>query len=185
MDLHVSSQWTRLLIALIVAAGALATLGFGRLQSQRRQALNSEADLQACLADLAAMSPGVERSALSPQGEVDPELNRRLRSAADAAGLADQLASIDPLPPRPLRDTEYDEMLVVLHLNAATVKQVVTFLHQLSATDRAMRTKMIEMATPETAGASGPPATQPAPDELWTTDVTLAYLSFAPRHKPQ
>ena len=169
---------THLLIALLVAT-ALASGAAWSWQEKRRQAAEgSFRDLAVCqadIADLARWNAGPTSDA--PLTADNPELNRRLHEAAIQAGMPEELASIDPGQPRQIRDTEYSETLVFLRLSSVTLRQLVTFLHWLSAHDPGVRTKSIEL------GSTGSAPTEPA-NETWTADVSLAYLSYSPRPRP-
>jgi len=183
------SQITKLLILLVLAAGAASALAYSHLQTARDHALLREHDLAICTADLSSIASASGQGIVVRPGVDDPELNRRLRSAATIAGVGNELVSIDPGPARQVRDTDYDETVVYLRLDNVTLRQLVTFLHQLSSRDKALRTKSLQLAPPAPTGiARAPlPATtlKQESGELWTADVTLAYLSYSPHgNKP-
>ena len=172
------SRRTQLLIALLIAAGLAAAVAYSWQQKRQEAAEASLRDLEVCnadVADLARWNSGPTSDA--PLTADNPELNRRLHEAAAEAGMPDELASIDPGQPRQIRETEYSETPVFLRLNSVTVRQFVTFLHSLSAHDPGVRTKSIELGSP------GGPAPGRG-SESWTADVTLAYLSYSPRPRP-
>jgi len=170
-------QITNLLVLLVLCGAGLAVFALLRLGSARDEADRSQRDLAVCRADLADVAHWrAGRTTAAPVNSADPELNRRLSAAAVAAGISGELASIEPGQPARVRQTDYTETPVYLRLNAVTLRQLLTFLTDLSAHDAAMRPKAIELAPP-----AAPPANQPPAPELWTTDVTLAYLTYAPR----
>jgi hypothetical protein len=103
-----------------------------------------------------------------------------LRGAATIAGVADQLVSIEPGQPTPLRDSDFSETPVYLRLRALTLRQLVTFLHQLSTGNAGVRAKAIELSPPPDSSAA-PTSAAGGADEQWTGDVTLAYLTYTPR----
>lgn len=174
----VNRRRTPLLIALVVAAGLAAAVAFSWLQKQRSAAEAAGRDLARCRADLADLARwNAAGSGDVPLTADSPELNRRLHDAAAEAGVPDELASIDPGQPRPVRDTDYAETLVFLRLNSVTLRQLVTFLHNLSAHDAGVRTRSIELGAPAGQGPDGG-------GDAWAADVTLAYLSYAPRARP-
>jgi len=171
---------TRLLVLLLIAAAAVMGVAYARLGTARDRAALRQGDLTLCMADLTEMTSGAGPGIVVRAGVEDPELNRRLRAAATIAGVPNELVSIDPGPARQVRDTDYDETVVFLRLDNVTLRQLVTFLHQLSDKDKALRTKMLQLAPSAQTGIVRPIV---APGgELWTADVTLAYLSFSP-HK--
>jgi hypothetical protein len=170
-------QVTTLLVLLLLCSLVLAVVSLFRLTGAREDADQSERDLAVCRADLSDLARWRSvRTTGAPVNSADPELNRRLSAAAVAAGIPGELASIEPGQPNRVRETDYTETPVYLRLNAVTLRQLLTFLTDLSASDAAVRPKSIELATPAAL-----PANPQSPGELWTTDVTLAYLTYAPR----
>src|SRR5439155_13088281 len=128
-------------------------------------------DLEVCrgyLAELARAGAAPSRTASSS----DPaELSRRLHEAAAATGVAEKLTTIDPFSPARVENSDYQEMQVALKLESLSMRELVTFLHQLTSTDSASRVKVIELEAPQ-GEQSG---------ETWTADVTMAYLIYSPR----
>jgi hypothetical protein len=174
-----SNQRTQLLIVLLLIAGVAAVLGYAQLERSRDAAVRSAADLADCrqqLADLARWRGQSNAASATPD---DPELNRSLRSAATIAGVADQLISIEPGQPTPVRDSDFSETPVYVRLRALSLRQLVTFLHQLSTSNSSVRAKSIELSPPLDAPAT--PTMTAGDDEQWTGDVTLAYLIYTPR----
>jgi hypothetical protein len=168
------SKRTKLLIALVIAAGLAASFGYSWEGKRHDAAAASLQDLVVCqqkIADLVKWDVGPSSDA--PLTADNPELIRRLRTAATEAGVPDALASIDPGQPHQLKDTDYSETLVFVRLNGVTVRQLVTFLHELSARDASVRAKSVELGMP--------PGQAPDAGDTWTGDVTLAFLSYAPR----
>lgn len=169
------SQRTKLLIALLVAAALAAGLGYSWQDKQRSAAALAAQDLAVCKAHIADLVRWNSGSASGPTPAASsPDLNIRLRSAATEAGIPDQIASIDPGQPRQLQDADYAETLVSLRLNAVTIRQLVTFLHQLSEHDASVRAKSVGLGLPAGQGAD-------SVGDTWAADVTLACLTYAPR----
>jgi hypothetical protein len=172
-----ASQRTKLLLVLVVAA-AMAAVFSASWEARRYDAaygsLNDLAAVKRDIADLSTWKSGSSPDAPRPPENLD--LNTRIRNAANDAGLADQIANIEPGQPRPIRDTDYTETLVSLHLSTVNLRQLVTFLHRLSVHDASIRTKAIDLSAP-----TGVPAD--AMGDLWTADVTLGLLIYSPRAK--
>jgi hypothetical protein len=169
---------TALLVLLLLCAAALVIFAMLRLSGARDDAARSAGDLAICRADLADLARWrARRTTAAPLSAADPELNRRLSAASVAAGISGELASIEPGQPNRVRDSDYTETPVYVRLEAVTLRQLVTFLGALTASDAAVRPKSIELATP----AAPPSGSASAAGELWTTDLTLAYLTYAPR----
>lgn len=168
------SKRTKLLTALVIAAGLAAIFGCSWEDKRHDTAAASVQDLVICqqkIADLVKWDVGPSSDA--PLTAENPELNRRLHSAATEAGVPDALASIDPGQAHQLKDTDFSETLVFVRLNAVTLRQLVTFLHELSFHDASVRTKSVELGMP--------PGQAPDAGDAWTADVTLAFLTYAPR----
>jgi hypothetical protein len=91
------------------------------------------------------------------------------------AGISGELASIEPGTPNRVKDADYTETKVFVRFGGVSLQELSTFLRELSAADSAVRTTSIELSTPESTGAAK------RPGEMWTCDLTLAYLTFAPR----
>jgi hypothetical protein len=175
----VNGRTTQLLIVLVALALVCAMIGGIRLNDARRSAISRADDLQAvrdALADIARHGGGPLKSP-SAISSNDPELNRRLRAAAVAAGVADQLTSVEPGQPARLRDGDFVETPVFLRLDGATLRGTVGMLSRLCADDPSITVKSIELSPPQTAPA---PVTA-APAETWTADLTVAYLVYSPK----
>src|SRR4051812_31863368 len=126
-------------------------------------------DLADCRADLAFLK-NHGRGAVASNGAPNlPEINRRLRDAAVAVQAADKLSSIEPGQPARIENSDYTELPVFVHFEPLTLKQIGTMLHSMS--DSASRAKSIELSTPPGEENSN----------LWTADVTMAYLMYSPR----
>lgn len=173
------AQVSALLALLLLCAGILAVFALMRLTSAQENAAQSASDLAVCRADMADLVKWqAHRTTAAPLSAADPELNRRLSAASVAAGISGALASIEPGQPGRVRDTDYTETPVYVRLDAVTLRQLLVFLSSLTVSDTAVRPKSIELATPAT-----PAGNTAGSGELWTTDLTLAYLTYAPRRQ--
>jgi len=177
-----AAQVTLLLSLLIVAAVGGVPVAYFWLQSAAKAATAARLDLVSCQHDLTEMADPTNVDGAVAADPADPEFNRRLRSAATVAGIPDEVVSIEPGVPRRIGETDFDQTLVSLRLNTVTLRQLITFLHQLSTRDPAVRAKILELSPPaEPAGSATAAVEGLSADENWSADVTLAYLSFVPR----
>ena len=162
-----SARSTRLLAALLVVAALCCVAAFARLSRSARAANDAAgafAQSQGKLKQLAS------RPVLGAgdHANANAQINRHLRDAAAAAGVADRLVSIEPGEPNQVAGTDYQEMLVFLRLESIPLRQLVTFLHAHAAAEAASHAKTIELSTPRHQGS----------DDVWLADVTLAYTSY-------
>ena len=167
---------TQLLALLVLLAAGASLLAYWRLDNRRAEALAGERDLRTVHHDLAdiALSTGGNRRLTA---KADPsDLVRRVADVAAIAGV--QLTTREPGIPQRLGTSEYNELPVFLGFESITLRQLTVFLNQLALSDPGSRAKMIELR-PREPGATGPAG--PADGELWTADVTIAYLVYAPK----
>ena len=179
-----SARSTRWLAATLVVAAFCCAAAFARLNAFARRAEDAGrafTQAQAQLRQL-AVRPLAGESASGGGGrggggagnaiDANSQVNRHLRDAAAAAGVADKLVSIEPGEPNLVAGTDYQEMLVFLRLEPVSLRELVTFLHAHAWADSATHAKAIELSTIARNQKDG---------ELWLADVTLAYVSHAPQ----
>jgi hypothetical protein len=174
-------QRTQLLALLLIPSAIAAASGWSSLNTNRANALDRQKDLAICNTELATINVKAATSAGQNTATTDDlAINRRLRGAAIAAHLSDQLSSVDPGAAVRLPDSDYLQTPIYLRLNAVTLRELVSFLYELSSTDNALRTSDIELSPP----LASPPAGAEAGDR-WTADITLSYLAYAQRPASQ
>jgi hypothetical protein len=167
---------TQLLIILLLASAVVAVMAWSGLATRRGDAAASQEDLSACILELESINPKAAGAADASAAADDLAINRRLRGAAIAAHLSDQLASIEPGAPVQLRDSDTTQTPIYVRLNAVSLPQLVSFLRVLSSTDNGLRTSDIELSP----GLATSPNRNDG-GESWTADVTLSYLTVAQR----
>ena len=181
-----SARTTHLLAALLIVAALCCAAAFARLNRASRaadDAARAFAQAQSQLKQLSSRAivvagSGGSSSSSSGAGDkagANTQINRHLRDAATAAGVAEKLVSIEPGEANQVPGTDYQEMLVFLRLESIPLRQLVAFLHAHAAAEAASRAKTIELSAARTQGA----------DDLWLADVTLAYTSYAPQQPQQ
>jgi hypothetical protein len=156
---------------MVIAAGVAAGVGFARMQGQMAAAAEESAKLREAvrlLAEIRQAGNGAGRVAVRLEGS---DLNRRIREAAILAGISERLASVEPSRPARMGESDYNELMVFVRFDNVELKQLGSFMHRLCAIDPSCRIKTIELETPVEGAA----------DQRWTSDVTLAYLSYAPK----
>jgi hypothetical protein len=163
-----STRRTNLLLLLLLVAALTTIFSWSRLGEQRSDALASERDLVECRAYIAEMSatgvpPPPAQSGTAAAAAGAPEINRRLRDAASAAGAGEKLTSIEPGNTE--TTAESIELSVFLHLEPITMRELVTFLYHLTAGDAAARAKAIELEAP-VGQEQG---------DAWVADLTIGY----------
>ena len=167
-----AERTTFLLAAGIIAGFCLLMFAGWRFSNKADQAQRSQEDSQICQRDFAELeSLRAKRTLNAPLASSDSELNRRLNASAISAGIAKDLASIEPATPIRVRGTDYTQTAVYLQLNTVSLKQLVTFLDSLSAADAAVQAKTIELTPGPSADAA----------ERWSSAIALEYMTYAPR----
>ena len=169
------AQRTQLLAWAALLSGGIAAFSYVRMDHQRDAALAAERDHQIVHRDLADLTSagGAGRSVVP--GRFDPrEVSRRLNTAAVVAGIPEPKDTDPNNPPVRLGNTDYSEQPVIRRFEGITLQQLTRYLHELAITDPSSRAKSVELSPPETPPASGS-------GELWTADVSIAYLTYAPK----
>src|SRR4051794_10342521 len=165
-----SSRFTSTLSLLLIASVIAAAVAFAHMRRQRAAA-EIESDN---LGDSLHLLADLKHSAKSPiaAARLDgADLNRRIRQAATSAGISDRLSGVEPNRPTRVRESDYNELMVFLRFENVNLRQLGGFMHQLSSADPGCRIKSIELEAPA----------QGAAEQQWTSDITLAYLSYAPK----
>jgi hypothetical protein len=181
MSLRHRTQFLALLVVFCAAMGFFALL---HLDTRRGEALAAQRDFNAVHKDLAELTQANSAGNRVTVGRLDEsELSRRLTNAAAVAGVADKLTGIEPNQPKPIGNSDYKELEVYIFFKDITVQQLTVFLHTLAQNDPGSRAKTIDLEPPENAPSASPAG---AGGEMWTANVAVAYLMYAPReNQPQ
>jgi hypothetical protein len=167
-----SHRATYILAAILMLAAIAAAAGFVQMSRQRSLAQAQQRDLADSLRLLGDLSDSSKSPGRIPATRLDgADLNRRIREAATTAAISERLASIEPNRPVRLGESDYNELMVFLRFDNVKLREVASFMHRLSAIDPACRIKTIELESPPDS----------ADNQNWTSDITLAYLTYAPR----
>src|SRR5205085_10964003 len=148
---------------------------FAQMEHKGAAAEKQQSDLQLSLRLLSDLESNKSPARLIATRLDGSDMNRRIRDAATAAGISQNLSGIEPNRPVRVRETDYNELMVFLRFENVSVRQLATFMNRLGSVDPACRIKSIELDTPP----------DPADTIHWTSDLTLAYLTYSPRHKNQ
>lgn len=95
------------------------------------------------------------------------------KAAADAQLARDRVLRIDPQPAKRLGKTDYLEQATEVELRAVSLRQLVTFLYNLSDADRELAIGNLRLQVPHAAENSGG-------EELWLADIVLTQRIYAP-----
>jgi len=166
---------TFILVLILLASLLAAALAFAQMNHHRATAQKQQSDLGESLRLLSDLASNKSPARLIATRLDGSDLNRRIRDAATAAAISQNLSSVEPNRPVRLRDSDYNELMVFLRFENVSVRQLSTFMHRLSTVDPACRIKSIELDSPA----------DPADTINWTSDLTLAYLTYSPRDKNQ
>jgi hypothetical protein len=166
---------TFILMLLVLASAVAAAITFAKMQHNRAAAEKQQSDLNESLRLLSDLESSKSPARLIATRLDGSDLNRRIRDAATAAGISQNLSTVEPNRPVRLRESDYNELMVFLRFENISVRQLATFMHRLSTVDPACRIKSIELDSPP----------DPADNTNWISDLTLAYLTYSPRDKNQ
>jgi hypothetical protein len=175
-----SARTTHLLAALLIVAALCCAAAFARLNRASRAAddaarafAQSQSQLMQLSTRAIVVAGGGSSSGAGDTAGANTQINRHLRDAATATGVAEKLVSIEPGEPNQVPGTDYQEMLVFLRLESIPLRQLVAFLHEHAVAEAASHAKTIELSARRAQGA----------DDTWLADVTLAYTSYAPQQQ--
>jgi hypothetical protein len=174
---------TQLLTLIALLAGVGAFLAYAHLDRQRNDALAARRDAQTVEQDLSHIAQAT-KSIRPVAAKTDAsDLVRRIADVAAIAGV--QLTDRgEPGIPQRIGQTQYSELPIFLGFESITMRQLTTFLNQLAQSDPGSRAQMIELRPREGApstSSNNASAASIAAEELWTADVTIAYLIHTPK----
>jgi hypothetical protein len=177
-----SARITKLLVLLVAIATAAAVVACVQLRDARAAAVGRADDLQRVrelVDDMARRGGGAAiatggRSAWPSAAAGESALSRRLHDAAVAAGVGEQMTSVEPGQPARVRDGDFVETPVFVRLDNVPLRGVVTMLVRLAADNPNVSAKTIELSPP--AGATNPQGA-----ETWTADVTIVSTAYQPK----
>ena len=164
---------TLILLLLVTAAAIAAAVAFAQMQHNRALAEKQQNDLRQSLHLLGDLESSKSPARLIATRLDGSDMNRRIREAATAAGISQNLSGIEPNRPVRLAESNYHELMVFLRFENVSIRQLATFMHRLGTIDPACRIKSIELDSPA----------DPADTANWTADLTLAYLTYSPREQ--
>jgi type II secretory pathway component PulM len=164
-----------LALALLLAACWMSYHHFekGRTRFGRVQQDLEEAAALAQQIKLLRQKP--DRAAASSRSE--QSLAEAIEKSTAAAGLArDQIARIDPQPPRRAGDTDYLEHATTVQIDAVRLDQLaqaMQALRSMAGLDQ-LRVAAMRISTPYQAASSEGP-------ETWNVELTLTYYVYSPK----
>ena len=169
------SRATFILVLLLLASAIAAGISFAQMVHNRAAAQRQQGDLHLSLRLLSDLESNKSPARLIATRLDGSDMNRRIRDAATTAGISQNLSGIEPNRPVRVRESDYNELMVFVRFENVGIRQLATFMHRLSSVDPACRIKSIELDAPA----------DPADVSHWTSDLTLAYLTYSPRDKNQ
>jgi hypothetical protein len=178
-----AKRTTFLLVLLVVTAflfGGFCHRRMLRLKEEAQTAHDNLNSARSALTEIRQWKASPGRAAATPMES--SQLTATLRRAALAAGLPDAPGS-EPGNPTRVAGTDYTELPVFLRFEPLTMKQLTSFLVNLSHIDASVRATVIEL-TPPDPSARG--ATSAAPgEEVWSAGVEVDYLTYSPQNPPK
>src|SRR6267378_3155880 len=111
---NMRNRTTSILMLLVLASAIAATITFARMQQHRTAAEKQESDLAQSLRLLSDLESNKSPARLIATRLDGSDMNRRIRDAANAAGISQNLSGIEPNRPVRVRDSDYNELMVFL-----------------------------------------------------------------------
>jgi hypothetical protein len=163
---------SRLMLSLLIAVMLLSMFWcWGQLSDARRRAEAAAADLIASERIAQRIEIHRQKPSIGASAEPHLELSRRIEQAARAAELdAASLERIGPEQQRRLGDSAVERTRQVF-LRQLTMRQLVEFLHTLSAENPGLQITSLRLNAPRGEEEAG---------ERWRAEVTLTYWLQAP-----
>ena len=163
-----------LILAGLLALSLLATTAwsYGQLRRNHAAASIAASDLAACQ-KLAAGIRDLGRQPVVAQSQQIQlnELTRRIEQSTKAANIAsDRLIRIWPDPVNRVGNTPYQRKSTQVLFRRVTLRQVITFLHTISARKGGPQATRIRLLAPR----------DDAIGNLWTAETTLTHLIYSP-----
>lgn len=163
---------TTLLILLLLAVG----WSYSTLSQAKANAAAIAEDLTQCR----ELANDIEQTRQQPQLAGDHELkfndvSRQIEDAAKQQGIAtDAIVRISPEPVRRLGRSVYREQPTRIELRQATLKQLLSLMHQVTATSPSLRVRSIRLSAPRAE----------SDDQTWNVEFTLSHLQYSPDKTP-
>lgn len=165
-----------LLVAAAAVLCATSVLGYLALDDARDAAATAAADLAASRQAVARILAARGKAAAGAPAGKPIDLRRRIAEAAEAADIdADELGSINEMPPRKIGASAVQERPTQVLFRKVTLEQIITFLHAVTAKFPGLRVTSLTIS----AGPSLLKGGADTSDE-WTADATLSYQEAAP-----
>ncbi|MCC7409667.1 MAG: hypothetical protein IT442_16500 [Phycisphaeraceae bacterium] len=169
-----SSRTTRLLIIVLLGVFVLAAMSTWFMTSSRAWALSAGNDLHQARQFVHRIRELRQRpQRVASQELLEPELAKKIESAATAANLATSAFDrIEPQSPQRVSNTPYLELTTRLSLRQVPLASLLGFLYNVSTDEANLSVKEIRLSAPRSdAEAAG---------EAWNAEVALAYWIYAP-----
>src|SRR4051794_14522825 len=108
------NRTTFIIILLLIASAIAAGIAFAQMRRNGAAADKLRSDLQQSLRLLADLDSNKSPARLVATRLDGSDMNRRIRDAATAAGISQNLSGIEPNRPVRVRETDYNELMVFL-----------------------------------------------------------------------
>ncbi|MCA9234849.1 MAG: hypothetical protein KDA44_05235 [Planctomycetales bacterium] len=169
----------RLQLALLATLAGTAVWACAWRYGERRTAFReTQASLQRCTglaAQIRILRDRPDQAASESRSE--QALAEAIERAVKEAGVGiQQIARIEPQPPRRVGETDYLEHATAVQLDGVTLAQLATWLTRLKQGDlQQLRVSSARIVAPfQTTESAGP--------ETWNVEVTLTYLVYLPKN---
>ena len=174
--LDMTKSASTLLLILVTSLIVVVLLSALRLNDKIAAADDAAQNLEQCQQlgrEILAARKAPTRAVLKASTSL--ELTRQIEEAAKSMNLAaTAIVSIDPQAPRQVADTQYKVRVTQIDLKPMLLPEVIAFLHHVSQHDSSLVVSSLRLSAPPARGSK-------ATVEVWTPEVTLTNLIFAPK----
>lgn len=172
MNTRQNRSW-RIWAMLLMAAGIPLYIAYDLHAAALAAALDAHDQLQICRQQAAEIEQIRQQPKFAALAVLtDQELSERVRSARDAAGIAESAVDlIDPQQPVAIGRSAYLRRPVAIDLRSISLKQVAVFVDRLTDVESGMWVSQLRLS---------PVRQMEADHELWNTELVLTQLLFSP-----
>ncbi|MFG0250497.1 MAG: hypothetical protein ACF8OB_16550 [Phycisphaeraceae bacterium JB051] len=182
--MNLNQRLTLWLMLITMMLGGACFWAYQKLETQKRLATVEAKNQDKCQQIAQAIDEIRQKAQTMEPADEMSSLVQHIQSAASQAGMPMQhVQRIRPSSARRIGQSPYVQKPTQLSLQDVTLKNAVSFLHQLSSTQADMQIKSLRMTAPRLQQGVIANATT---SETWNMEVGLASIAYVPQvSKPE